>query len=277
MHFCFILEEEYRNSRLPMVVVAQLAEWGHESTVLEPCSAVADVDELLCRRDFSAIVLRTVSSGPGLSLLHALGAAGATTINDADAVRRVRDKVVVAALASAHGIAAPQTWFVADVRLLESIPAERYPLVVKPSVGGFGRSVRLLQSREELSSLDADGFGGGYLIAQPWVANSGHDVKLYNTGQAIHAVRRRSSLLGGADSDREQISVTDELRDLAGLIGRAFALEIYGADLVEGERGWVVVDVNDFPSFGRIASAPQEVAATILEIARRQGAPESAR
>jgi ribosomal protein S6--L-glutamate ligase len=268
-HFCFILEEEYRNSRLPMAVVRRLTDLGHRSTVLEPSAAPVAIDQLLCRPSFSAAVLRTVSGGPGLNLLQALGAAGVRTINDADAVSRVRDKVVMAAVARASRIPVPATYFVATPRLLSQIPEQSYPLVVKPSTGGFGRSVRLVRTPLELDAVAAEDTAATHLVAQTWVPNSGDDVKLYNTGQAIHAVRRRSSLQGGTDGEREPIRVSDELRELASAIGRGFGLEIYGADVVEGPDGWVVIDVNDFPSFGKVDSAPDELAASILEIAKR--------
>jgi ribosomal protein S6--L-glutamate ligase len=224
--------------------------------------------------NFRAIVLRTVSTGPGVSLLEALGASGVTTINNAQAVRTVRDKVVMAATAHAGGIAFPQTYFVADASMLEQLPDELYPIVVKPSLGGFGNDVHLVHDREDLHSVAANGTARRDLVAQRWIPNSGYDMKLYNTGQEIHTVRRRSSLLGGGDTERERVPATSELRDLTVRIGKVFGLDIYGADVVESAEGWVVIDVNDFPSFGTIDSAPREVATTILEIARRSPRPE---
>jgi ribosomal protein S6--L-glutamate ligase len=268
LHLGFILEEEYRNSRMPTAVTRALEGWGHHITLLEPRRALGDIDRTVAHGGFDAVVLRTVSGGPGLSLLQAFAASGVKTINAADAVTRVRDKMVMAASARAHGIPFPETYFVTDARLMEQIPEKRFPLVVKPSVGGFGRAVRLVQTREELAALDPDGRAPSYLVAQPWVANSGYDIKLYDTGQHIHAVRRHSSLLGGLDGEREPVPVTDAMRELAHRIGGAFGLDIHGADVVEGEEGWVVVDVNDFPSFGTIAEAPREVAATVVELAR---------
>jgi ribosomal protein S6--L-glutamate ligase len=273
LRLCFILEEEYRNSRMPAAVRRQLDEWGHHTTTLEPRRALANIDDLVSGDGFDAVVLRTVSSGPGLSLLQALAASKVRTINDAAAVARVRDKIVMAAIARVHDIPFPDTYFVADPALLEQLPVDRFPLVVKPSAGGFGHAVRLLQSRDELPSLDLDGSSDRWLLAQPWVPNAGDDIKLYNTGQAVHAVRRRSSLHGGLDREREQIAVTDDMRDLAVRIGAAYGLDVYGADVIAGDSGCTVVDVNDFPSFGMIAEAPREVAATVVELARR-GVPQ---
>ncbi|HEY4868403.1 MAG TPA: hypothetical protein VII79_00205, partial [Candidatus Dormibacteraeota bacterium] len=220
LSFCFIVEEQYRHSRMPRAVVDRLAEWGHRTVVLEPSAAATSLSDRLSGEDFDAIVLRTVSGGPGVSLLQALGAGGITTINDAAAVRRVRDKAVVAATARAQGIPFPDTYFVARPSLLDQVPFLQFPLVVKPASGGFGHDVRLVRTPAEAASLASNGTGH-HLIAQPWIPNLGYDMKLYNTGGQVFAVRRRSSLLGGRDEERELVGITDELRELALRVGAA--------------------------------------------------------
>jgi ribosomal protein S6--L-glutamate ligase len=268
LSFCFIVEEQYRHSRMPRAVVDRLSEWGHRTVVLEPSAAATSLSDLMNGQGFDAIVLRTVSGGPGVSLLQALGAGGITTINDAAAVRRVRDKAVVAATARAHGIPFPDTYFVARPSLLDQVPFLQFPLVVKPASGGFGHDVRLVRTPAEAASLASNGTRH-HLIAQPWIPNLGYDMKLYNTGGQVFAVRRRSSLLGGRDEERELVGLTDELRDLALRVGAAFGLDIYGVDVVEGPNGWVVIDVNDFPSFKKVPDAAQMVAASVVDIAQR--------
>ena len=268
LSFCFIVEEQYRHSRMPRAVVDRLSEWGHRTVVLEPSAAATSLSDLMNGQGFDAIVLRTVSGGPGVSLLQALGAGGITTINDAAAVRRVRDKAVVAATARAHGIPFPDTYFVARPSLLDQVPFLQFPLVVKPASGGFGHDVRLVRTPAEAASLASNGTRH-HLIAQPWIPNLGYDMKLYNTGGQVFAVRRRSSLLGGRDEERELVGLTDELRELALRVGAAFGLDIYGVDVVEGPNGWVVIDVNDFPSFKKVPDAAQMVAASVVDIAQR--------
>ena len=268
LSFCFIVEEQHRHSRMPRAVVDRLAEWGHRIVVLEPSAAATSLGDLLNGEEFDAIVLRTVPGGPGVSLLQALGAGGITTINDAAAVRRVRDKAVVAATARAQGIPFPDTYFIARPSLLDQVPFLQFPLVVKPASGGFGHDVRLVRTPAEAASLASNGTRH-HLIAQPWIPNLGYDMKLYNTGSQVFAVRRRSSLLGGRDEERELVGITEELRKLALRVGDAFGLDIYGVDVVEGPNGWVVIDVNDFPSFKKVPDAAQMVAASVVDIAQR--------
>ena len=70
--------------------------------------------------------------------------------------------------------------------------------------------------------------------------------------------------------------MTRELRSLARAVGRVFGLDIYGIDVVETAEGWVVLDVNDFPSFGNVPQAAWRLARTVLRVTRRQAAAKAA-
>jgi ribosomal protein S6--L-glutamate ligase len=273
---CFIVEERYENDVMPGAVVDVLSSCGHRVDVLRPNGTVADLWALLPTdvARYDAFVLKTVSSGPGLSLLEAAAAAGVTTINDHRAIRLARDKAVAAVRARAAGIPFPQTWFASRSTLLEQIPPDTYPLVVKPNNGSALRDVYRVDSPGELAQLDID--DSGALLAQPYLANPGYDVKLYNTGDEVFATVKRSPLHPGADVVEESIPVTAELRSLARAVGRVFGLDIYGIDVVETPDGWFVLDVNDFPSFGNVPKAAWRLARTVLRVTRRQAAAREA-
>lgn len=269
---CFIVEARYENDVMPGAVVDVLRSCGHHVDVLRPAGTVTDLWELLPTdaARYDAFVLKTVSSGPGLSLLDAAAAAGVTTVNDYRAIRLARDKAVAAVRARAAGIPFPKTWFASKSTLLDQIPADAYPLVVKPNNGSAMRDVFRVNTSGELARLDIDDTGG--LLAQPYLPNPGYDVKLYNTGEEVFATVKRSPLHPGADVVEEQIPVTPELRNLARAVGRVFGLDIYGIDVVETANGWVVLDVNDFPSFGNVPHAAWRLARTVLRVTRRQAA-----
>src|SRR5215831_1832858 len=134
MYFCFILEARYRHEQMPLAVAQQLVAWGHDVDLLEPQATITCLSAL-AKVPYDAYVLKTVSDGPGLSLVEAAEAAGIPTINQARAIRLVRDKAVAAAYAHAHGLPIPLTYFAVDPELLKQIPTENYPLVVKPTNG----------------------------------------------------------------------------------------------------------------------------------------------
>jgi len=92
MRFCVILEDRYRTDEMPLDVARELTAAGHDVDVLEPSRTLTAVSELVSRgRGYDAWVLKTLSSGPGLSILEAAGVSGCLTINDAAAKRPITD------------------------------------------------------------------------------------------------------------------------------------------------------------------------------------------
>jgi ribosomal protein S6--L-glutamate ligase len=267
MRLCFIVEDRYRNDGMPLAVARQLGEWGHEVDLLAPQSSVARVSALVSEAAYDAWVLKTVSEGPGLSLLEAAAAWGVTTINDARAIRPVRDKAVAAAVAGRHGLPVPLTYFAAAPELLDKVPAEHYPLVVKPVSGSSGRSVYLVKTPRELAGVEGDIAGEGFMLAQPYIANPGVDFKVYNTGGDLYATIQPSPLHPDIEVPPRTVPLSADLARLVADVGTIFGLDLYGVDVVEGPDGWVIVDVNDFPSFHFVPDAEARVARTILRLA----------
>jgi ribosomal protein S6--L-glutamate ligase len=272
VRLCFLVEERYENDVMPGAVAEVLRSWGHQVDVLRPSATATDLWDLLPTDAprYDAFVLKTVSGGPGQSLLDAAGAVGITTLNDWRAIRLARDKAVAAVRARAAGIPFPRTWFAPRSALLDQIPADAYPLVVKPNNGSSCERILRVDGPADLAGLEID--DTGCLLAQPYLANPGYDVKLYNTGDEVFATVKRSPLHPGAEVVEEQIEVSGELRELALAVGRAFGLDIYGIDVLETPDGWVVLDVNDFPSFGLVPEAASRLARTVLRLTRRAAA-----
>src|ERR1700694_2627145 len=224
MHFCFILEEQYARKPMPLVVADQLVQWGHEIEVLQPYAAVTSLTDLSLTK-YDAYVLKTLSDGPGLSILEAAEAVGIPTINNSRAIRLVRDKAVAAAFARANGLPIPPTYFVAHPRLLKQIPAEDYPIIVKPSNGSSCKGIYRLNSPDELIDLVIAEANDSFFLAQRYAENTGFDMKLYVTGKEVFAVAKKSPL---HDEVVERvIPLTPQMRKLALDVGKLFGLDIY--------------------------------------------------
>jgi ribosomal protein S6--L-glutamate ligase len=269
MHFCFIIEAEYRHELMPMVIAQKLMQWGHEVDLLEPSMTITSLKEMAEAR-YDAYVLKTVSDGPGLSILEAAEAAGIPTINHSRAIRLVRDKAIATTRAIAYKLPVPQTYFVAHPGLLGQVPADDYPLVIKPTNGSSCRAIYKVNSSQDLAMLDLDGAGSRFFLAQHYVENSGYDVKLYVAGTQVFAVAKRSPLHPDVEVDKHLMPISLELRELALRVGEIFGLDIYGLDIVETSSGPMVVDINDFPSFGRVPEAINLVATHIIDIAAQR-------
>ncbi len=267
MRFCFIIEKEYRDNPMPRVVAEQLVQWGHVVDLLEPQETVVCLSDMHLQ-GYDAYVLKTVSDGPGLSILEAAEAAGIATINNTRAIRLVRNKAVAARYAQTHGLPMPLTYFVTHPDLLYQVPLEAYPIVVKPNNGSSCRDIYRVNSPADLDALVIAKENERFFLAQHYVENTGFDIKVYVIGREVYAVAKKSPL--HADITEKLIPLTPELQKLALDIGHIFGLDIYGIDVVETPQGLAVLDINDFPSFGHVPGAVRRVAEYILHAAKQQ-------
>ncbi|MEU3774073.1 hypothetical protein AB0F11_12850 [Streptomyces sp. NPDC032472] len=267
MRLCFLVEEHYRHDGMPNEVIGQLTAWGHRVDVVRPGGSLLRMTEAVDAGAHDAWVLKTVSGGPGLTLLEAAAAAGLTTVNDARSIRGVRDKALAAAVGRAGGLPMPTTYAVARPDLLREIPAAEYPLVVKPADGSSGRGVRLVSSPERLEQLLPELAGEGMLIAQPYVSNPGTDVKVYAVGGELFATERCSPLHPDPAVRERRVPLSGEVAAIAAQVGAVYGLDLYGVDVLLGPHGPVVVDVNDFPSFRQVPDAAARVARAVLGLA----------
>ncbi|MFE2931257.1 RimK family alpha-L-glutamate ligase [Streptomyces sp. NPDC059278] len=270
MKLCFLVEELYRHDGMPLDVVRQLKAWGHQVDVVRPGGSLLRISEEVRAGTHDAWVLKTVSGGPGLTLLEAAAAVGLTTVNDARSIRAVRDKVLTSVIARQHGLPVPVTYSAPRAELFADVPAELFPLVVKPADGSSGRGVRIVSDPEGLA--EAEQADEGQLIAQPYVANAGSDLKVYCLAGEFHATVRRSPLHPDAPVDERAVPLPAEVAAAAAKVGAVFGLDLYGIDVVLGPDGPVVVDINDFPSFRQVPDAVSRLAGAVLELARTGGA-----
>ncbi|GAA2423042.1 hypothetical protein GCM10010433_23640 [Streptomyces pulveraceus] len=269
MKLCFLVEELYRHDGMPLDVVRQLTSWGHQVDVVRPGGSLLRISEEVRAGTHDAWVLKTVSGGPGLTLLEAAAAVGLTTVNDARSIRAVRDKVLTSVIARQHGLPVPVTYSAPRAALFADVPDELYPLVVKPADGSSGRGVRLVADPGQLA--DTEQADEGQLIAQPYVANPGSDLKVYCLAGEFHATVRRSPLHPDAPVDERAVPLPAEVAAAAAEVGAVFGLDLYGIDVVLGPDGPVIVDINDFPSFRQVPDAAARLAGAVLELARTGG------
>ena len=84
------------------------------------------------------------------------------------------------------------------------------------------------------------------------------------TGQ--HIGQGRTSCVVEVES--QLIPLKSEWLKLAQRVGELFGLDIYGLDVLETNNGPVVVDINDFPSFGQVPGAVKRISNYILRLAK---------
>lgn len=101
-------------------------------------------------------------------------------------------------------------------------------------------------------------------LLQPFVTNEGVDRKLYIAGRAVRGLLKSWPLHHGHVTTGTPFAPDAELTALAQRVGEVVGLELYGVDLLLGEAGPVIVDVNPFPDFRGVADAPRLIAEHLL-------------
>jgi RimK family alpha-L-glutamate ligase len=199
-----------------------------------------------------------------LALLETLTAGGATTPNPAPAIRRGRDHWRTAQVLSQKSLPVPVTIAGADPEVL-AVAADRqlgFPVVVKQRRSRMGVGVIRCSSADHLEAvLDSLWRVGDEIVVQQYVETAGRSHRLLVVGgevvaaarfRAAHGEWRSNAARGGSavslDPDGDEIG-------LAVAASRAVGLGICGVDLLPGEEGTLICEVNPTPGFRGLEEA----------------------
>ncbi|MFN2557936.1 MAG: RimK family alpha-L-glutamate ligase [Nitriliruptorales bacterium] len=254
-----LTDRRYMRQRMPLSLLDELDRCAIHSAPVVADDIVADliggVDLWLGLRPGDTVVART-RHGLGLQLLREAEARGARLLMPWDGVMAVRDKPRALADLARRGVPVPPTYVAARPAELAELPRSAFPLVLKPPFGDNARGILLARTPDELHEATWD---GDLVLAQPYLEVGGVDYKLYVAGDHVWMVRRPSPLLAVvAEAPRPTRAVPPppRLRSLALTCRDAFRLPLLGVDVLMGASGPVVVDVNDFPNYTGVDSAP---------------------
>ena len=271
-------------SEVSQEVIQRVRRDGARVDLIVPEAEAWDVEEVATRRPRHDLYVLWSTTPLALALAGALDAAGARLVNPYQPAR-FKDKAVTTMLLAAAGVPVPPSWLASGPAPLRPLLQEG-PLVVKSLVGSMGQGVRRLARPEDLEDVeDRDGGGGAGappapLLAQREAASTGRDLKVYVVGDWVAAITRPYPPATEADKRGTPAEVPPAVREAALACGRAIGFELYGVDvLAESEQPgapFVVVDVNNFPTYRGVPDAPRRIADYLLARARAPaGAPGS--
>jgi len=228
----------------------------------EPRYAPHEVHALCGARadDLPAVALqRCVSQTRGLALTRVYEAHGVTVVNGSAVAAACADKLATSAALGRHGVPTPRTMVAFDHdAALEACDRLGYPVVLKPTVGSWGRMVSRLSDRDAVEAVleHKRALGGpehGVIYLQEHVVKPGRDIRAFVVGGRVIAAIDRASdhwvtnTARGAVASRREVD--DAIADLAGRAATAVGGGIVAVDLVESERGMLVLEVNHTMEF----------------------------
>ena len=225
---------------------------GHNSRITYHGKPAEDFDVLIPR-------LSSTTAQYGEAVVAHFEWIGTPVVNRASAIAAARHKFHSLRVLAQHGLPVPPSLTVGSATFLKHAVAEigNYPFILKPFHGTHGRGVMLLDTPTSLTStVDALCDRHEDYVIQPFISEAGGvDLRvLVVGGSAIAAMKRRApigefraNIHRGASG--ETVSLPDEYTDVAVKAAAALALEIAGVDLLQTDKGPVVLEVNPSPGF----------------------------
>ncbi|MEF2277617.1 lysine biosynthesis protein LysX [Deinococcus sp. YIM 134068] len=219
---------------------------------------------------------RCVSQSRGHGVTRALEGLGVRVVNPAHVIELCGDKLATNAALCRAGLPTPRTGVAFDGEAaLQLIEELGYPVVLKPTVGSWGRMVSRINDRDAAEAIieHKEVLGGpqhGIFYVQELIAKPGRDIRAFVVGgECIGAIYRTSehwitNTARGATASN--CPVTPEIADLAVRAAAAVQGEIVAIDLVEDpERGLLVIEINHTMEF------KNSVSTTGVDIPRKMG------
>ncbi|HEX7003425.1 MAG TPA: lysine biosynthesis protein LysX [Trueperaceae bacterium] len=227
---------------------------------------------------FDVLIERSVSQTRGLALARLFEATGATVINPPAVIERCGDKLATNAALAAQRVPVPRSG-VAFSRegVLELCESFGYPVVMKPTVGSWGRLVSRLSDRDAVEAVleHKEVLGGPnhkVHYVQEYVSKPGRDIRAFVVGERVIAAIYRNSEHWITNTARGAVATNcplhRELEEISLAAARAVGGGVLAVDLVESSRGLLVVEVNHTMEFrNSVATTGVDIPGVIVDYA----------
>ena len=210
--------------------------------------------------DYDVILDRSISQSRALYVLKILDSWGIKTINSYEVVKTCGDKLLTSTALVGHGIPSPRVVMAFSQEVaLEAMEEMGYPVVLKPTVGSWGRLLGKVNDREAAEAiLEHKVILGGYqhsvFYIQEYIDKPGRDIRSFVVGdETICAIYRSSehwitnTARGGIASN---CPVTREIDRLSLASAEAMGGGILAVDILETKDGrFLVNEVNHTTEF----------------------------
>ena len=209
------------------------------------------------KEKFETVIQRCVSYYRSLHSTAALEGKGVNVINSLNTSIFAGNKLFTHMLLQKYGVPTPFSAVAfSEDAALETLESKGYPMVLKPTVGSWGRMIALLKDRDSAEGI-MESRERMYPIYQVYyleefVQRPPRDIRAIMVGDKVVAAIYRYSgddqwktnmALGGK---AEECKVTKEMEDICIKAKNAVQGQIVGVDLMESkEKGLVVHEVNN--------------------------------
>jgi tetrahydromethanopterin:alpha-L-glutamate ligase len=232
------------------------------ASITDSDSAIFDTDlnDILA---LDAIVVRDVGISFALEqisfkfdLLRQFETANIPVMNSPTAIQNAANKFFSFYLFKQAQLPIPHTVVTSDLEVALKTTKEFGNVVAKPIFGSQGKGiVKLAASQPDLKQkLAALLKERGVLYLQQFVPNPGRDIRVFVVGEealgAIYRISQAGSFISNLSQGGTPLmcDLTEEMRALAVNAAKAVGADFAGVDLIEGDEGLFVLEVNATPS-----------------------------
>ena len=230
-------------------------------------------------------IQRSLSFFKGLYSTAIIEHHGKTVVNSYRTSVTCGNKLLTTLALVEHGVPTPRTVVAfSEEGALKAVETLGYPAVLKPIHGSWGRLVAILN---DPSSAKAIVESRAYLhpihrvfYIQEFVERPPRDIRSFVVGDRVVAAMYRVAPRGEWRTNVmrggrvEVCPITDELEDLSLKAAEAVGGGVLGVDIMEGDNGLIVHEVNHVPGFANTArivepNLPGLIVEYAVELAKR--------
>ena len=241
---------------------SQASEMGYETSMIDAKTTRFNTDSNKSEYDFGDVVLeRCISYYRGLHFTACLEFLDVPVINSFEIANTCGNKMISAESA------------------MENFEKVGYPLVIKPIIGSWGRSVMPIKDKDTADAIIenrqvTDGPQDRIYYLQEMIDRPPRDIRVITVGDQIVAAMYRKSSGGfktniALGAEPEICKITNEIEELCLNASKAVGGGILGIDLMEDKnRGLVVHEVNNTVEFkGLVKVAEKNIPKEMIDFA----------
>lgn len=237
-------------------------------------------DPARARREFDAVLARSVSSSRNVAARRLFEASGVRCFNPSSVAEVCNDKLQTSLALLRAGVAQPELRIAfTEESALEAMEEMGYPVVLKPVVGSWGRLIARATDTDTARSLlehkaALPSFQHHIYYMQRYVEKHGRDIRSFVVGDRCIAAIVRTGSDWRTNTARGAVAanypVTSELEAISVAAARAVGGGILAIDLFETDEGLLVNEVNDTMEFKNSieptgVDIPEEMARYVVE------------
>ncbi len=190
-----------------------------------------------------------------LDVLCNLERSGLKVVNPPEAIRTAANKHMCSYLFREHGLPTPDTILTTDLDAAMDAIRDWGRAVVKPIFGFKGMDIHCVVDDEHSVKLLGSVIDSrGVLYLQRFISNPGRDIRVFvvdgDVPAAIYRLAPQGSWINNLSrgGSHKRCEVTGEIACLAIDAAQAVGAVYAGVDLIEGEDGLQILEVNGTPS-----------------------------